>query len=641
MATRITRRDFLNGAAIGTGGMLLLGCGNDVVPPTKSLLASATKFSPPDPSVYYPPTLTGMRGSHKGSFEVAHALAWGGKKPSHYEYLDEHYDLVVVGAGMSGLAAAHFYRKKMGPDARILLLDNHDDFGGHAKRNEFHHNGRMMLSLGGAQNLESPSSYSDEAKGLLNDIGIDDDFLEVMDTNTPDNLMLAGRLKAANGIAIPGPNGHQAIGGNWTSTTYGGQNYEAVVRELPITKSEQDILIDFFGGKQDFLDGLSLSEKWDYINSVSYNHYLLDKVELDEETLPLMNSTILHLTGLSGWNLTVLEAIKSGASGIKSMGWLGKAAAVIGGARLDGLQTEMFPDGNASIARLLVHKLIPQVAPEMQGPQDVAISKFDYKALDKKNQATRLRLNSTVVGVREIDSALVQVDYVQEEKALRVTADHCVLACYNSLIPHLCPEMPLTQKEGLGYGVKTPFVYANVLLENGLAYSELGATLFQCPYDRFQWVSTAPSMTVGGYEPPRGPEDPMVVFMMHSPLPLEVPKEKISGRDQLRLGRHKVYGTPFASYEQQIRDQLQSLLGKHGFNHETDIRAITVNRIPHGYAYPYLALDDPEWEEGQAPHEIGRAQFGRISIANTDSEAIALMDAAFDAAWRAVEEQTG
>jgi len=240
--------------------------------------------------------------------------------------------------------------------------------------------------------------------------------------------------------------------------------------------------------------------------------------------------------------------------------------------------------------------------------------------------------------VREVNGKRVEVDYVQQQNPLRITADHCVLACYNSLIPHLCPEMPEPQKQGLSYGVKTPFVYANVLLENGRAYSELAATLFQCPYDPFQWVSTAPSMSIGGYEPPRGPDDPMVVFMMHSPM--TEPEQPISARGQLRIGRHKIYSTPFSRYEQQIRDQLQSLLGKHGFNHETDIRAITVNRIPHGYAYAYLALDDPEWPEGQAPHEIGRAQFGRISIANTDSEAIALMDAAFDAAWRAVQEQT-
>ena len=300
----------------------------------------------------------------------------------------------------------------------------------------------------------------------------------------------------------------------------------------------------------------------------------------------------------------------------------------------------MFPDGNASVARLLVQKLIPGVAPNMKGPEDVTITHFDYSALDRENQNTRMRLNSTVVGAREVDDKRVEVDYVQQGKPLQISADHCVLACYNGLIPHLCPQMSEPQKEGLAYGVKTPFVYANVLLENGHAYSELGATLFQCPYDPFQWVSTAPSMTIGGYEPPRGPDDPMVVFMMHSPMTLTAPQGKISGRDQMRLGRTKIYSTPFASYEQQIREQLQSLLGKHGFDHERDIRAITVNRIPHGYAYPYLTLDDPEWEEGKAPHEIGRAQFGRISVANTDSEAIALMDAAFDAAWRAVEEQT-
>jgi spermidine dehydrogenase len=639
MAVRVTRRDFVNGVAIGTGGILLQACGGDTDPAAMSSPASPTVFSPPEPSAYYPPTLTGMRGSHEGSFEVAHALAWRGEKPDNYQALDDHYDLVVVGAGMSGLAAAWFYRKKMGPDTRILLLDNHDDFGGHAKRNEFHHDGRMMLSLGGAQNLESPSSYSQPAADLMNDIGIDDDFIAAMNINTPDDYALAGNLNANNGVALPGPNGHLTVSGNWMAVMFGGEGYEATVRTLPLPDSEQNTLIALFAGTRDFLDGLSISEKWDYVNSVSYNRFLLDRVGLAEDTIPILNAILIHLAGLSGWHLTVLEAIGSGASGIRALGWMGKAAASLGGAFLDSLiEVRMFPDGNASVARLLVQKLIPGVAPHMKGPEDVAIARFDYSALDRVNQDTRVRLNSTVVGVREVDRKRVEVDYVQEGNAWRITADHCVLACYNNLIPHLCPEMSESQKQGLSYGVKTPFVYANVLLKNGRAFSELGATFFQCPYDPFQWVSTAPNMTVGGYEPPRGPDDPMVMFMMHSPM--TEAEQPTSARDQLRVGRHKIYSTPFASYEQQIRDQLQSLLGKHGFNHETDILAITVNRIPHGYAYSYLGLDDPKWEEGQAPHEIGRAQFGRISIANTDSEALALMDAAFDAAWRAVEEQT-
>ena len=639
MTRRIKRRDFLNGAAIGTGGLLLAGCNRGPITDEPMSVETPRPFSPPGTSDYYPPTLTGMRGSHEGSYEVAHELAWRGNKPERYEALNEHYDLIVVGAGMSGLAAARYYQQKMGDDARILILDNHDDFGGHAKRNEFHQDGRMMLSLGGAQNIEALSHYSDAARGLMEDIGIDDDFIDFMDRQTPEDLFLAGKLQADNGIAMPGADGHVTVGGNWLAAMFGGKDYEKSVRALPLPEGEQDKLINFFAGHQDCLDDLSLSEKWEYINTTSYNRYLVDKVGLDESTLPIMNAILIHLNGVSGWNLTVLEGLTLGGTGIKSMGWVGKATAMLAEVTLSKLlSVDMFPDGNASVARLLVQKLIPAVAPDMQGREDVVITRFNYGALDRETNTTRLRLNSTAVGVRNSDNQ-VEVDYVQQGKAQRVTADHCVLACYNALIPHLCPEMPDTQKEGLSYGVKTPFVYANVQLENGRAYSKLDATLFQCPYDPFQWVSTAPTVAVGGYEPPRGPDDPMVVFMMHSPM--TGPEQSASCRDQLRRARHQIYSTAYADYEQQIRQQLQSILGKHGFNHETDIRAITVNRIPHGYAYVYLGLYDPKWEEGQAPHEIGRAQFGRISIANTDSEATPLMNLAFDAAWRAVEEQTG
>ncbi len=130
----------------------------------------------------------------------------------------------------------------------------------------------------------------------------------------------------------------------------------------------------------------------------------------------------------------------------------------------------------------------------------------------------------------------------------------------------------------------------------------------------------------------------MVVLMMANPTPRPAKNEPL--RDLLRVGRMSIYTTSFEVYEQQIRDQLQSLLGQHGFDHETEIRAITVNRWPHGYAYWYMMLDDPEWPEGEAPHEIGRAKFGRISIANSDSHAMPYMDAAIEAGWRAVAEQT-
>ena len=634
MATQITRRDLLNGMAISAVGAMLPAYAGE----PKVRLDSSMR--PGGPSTYYPPTLTGMRGSHAGSFEVAHALAWQGQKPDTYESLDEHYDLVVVGAGMSGLAAAWYYLKKAGPEARVLVLDNHDDFGGHAKRNEFHHKDRMILSLGGAQNLDNPSNYGDIAGSLLIDLGIDEAAIAKMAANTPDDYVLGGKLGGDVGLTVPDGDEHLTIGGHWLKFFHGRGDYQAGVRDLPIPEEQKDKLVAFFGGEKDFLDDLSLTKKWDYVNNTSYNQFLVDRVGLSVDTIPILNAHLLILNGPSGWNHTVLEGILAGSPGLRAMGWLADFVDSIGAMLLDELAGDirMFPDGNASVARLLVQKMIPDVAPNMKGFEDVAIARFNYGALDQADQSTRIRLNSTVVGVREVDD-YVQIDYVQQGKPLRITANHCVLACYNNLIPALCPEMSDAQKSGLGYGVRVPFVYANILLENGRAFSELGVQITQCPYDPFQWVSAAPTVTSGGYEPPRGPDDPMVVFMMASPTPADGTEG--TTRDLLRLGRHKIYASTFDDYEQQIREQLQKMLGKHGFNHEADIKAITVNRIPHGYAYWYQGLDDPEWEEGQAPHEIGRQQFGRISIANTDSEVTPLMNAAFDAAHRAVEEQTG
>ena len=213
-----------------------------------------------------------------------------------------------------------------------------------------------------------------------------------------------------------------------------------------------------------------------------------------------------------------------------------------------------------------------------------------------------------------------------------------MLACYNGAIPYICPQLPESQKEALRYGVKVPLVMTNVLVGNGHAFSKLGVGQVTCPDDPYVVVTVPPPTTTGGYQPPRGPDDPMVIYMLG--VPSVEPTGKETSRELLTIARHKVYATTFDTYEQEIRDQLQGLLGEHGFNHETDIKAITVNRWPHGYAYEYMSLDDPKWAEGHAPHEIGRAQFGRISIANSDSEARAYLDAAIDSGWRAVAEQT-
>ena len=621
MKYKITRRDFMNGVAVSTAATLLT---------PYELMAQA----PPGlTSVDYPPTLTGMRGNHPGSFEVSHALAWGGEKPVAHLKLAEHYDLVIVGAGVSGLAAARFYQKRMGSDARILLLDNHDDFGGHAKRNEFHEGGRMLLGVGGSVNLENPGDYSEMAKGILDELGID---LEAMKTNIGEFSILSSDTGTA--LAFPGAEGHVAVVGKWSEFMLGIGDYESAVRALPMPEAEQDKLIELFSGEVDYLSDLSLSEKQSYVESVSYGQFLTERVGLARETVSIFYPVPKLIYGPAGLRVSVMEAFYLGCPGVQGMSWLSELAEQLVAAITSPDQSSLyFPDGNASVARLLVHKLIPTVAPDTKGFEDIAISRFDYGALDRADQAVRLRLNSTVVGVQETSNNTVVVDYVQDGSAVSVTGDHCVLACYNGAIPYLCPDLPESQKEALNYGVKVPLVWTNVVLENGHAWSKLGVGSVSCPDDPYVVMTVAPPTTTGGHQPPRGPDDPMVVFL------LGVPDLTVTGtensRELCRMARHKVYATNFDTYEQEIRDQLQGVLGEYGFHHETDIRAITVNRWPHGYAYEYMSLDDPEWPEGLAPHEIGRAQFGRISIANSDSEAYAYLDAAIDAGWRAVEEQ--
>ena len=625
MGRPITRRDFFNGASLALGGAAL----SSVFPALAAEevpSANGKVFAPEQDPSYYPPALMGMRGNHDGSYTYAHELRDGvfWEDAGRLESTAESYDLVVVGGGISGLAAAYFFRKHAGAAARVLILDNHDDFGGHAKRNEFRVRNRLLLSNGGTQSIENPSAYSAVASGLLKELGIEvKRFYKDYDQKLYSNLGTAcffDRETFGEDRLVPG---------------VGSLPWKEFLAKTPLSEVARRDIERLYTEKTDYMAGFSQAQKRARLGKMSYADFLTKVCRASPEVLPFFQSYTNDLFAVG------IEAISALACYLNPDDY---GAMIYAG--FDGLGLEQpakeepyifhFPDGNASVARLLVRSLI---AGSLGGNtmEDVVTARADYGRLDREGSAVRIRLNSTVVRARNSGAPgsgrEVEVAYERGGKLQSIKAKACVLACYNMMIPYLCPELPDEQKEALRYGVKEPLVYTHVAIRNWTSFQRLGIRNIVAPGSYHTYVALDFPVSIGEYEFPKEPQEPMVLFMLRTPCKAGLPR-----RDQYRMGRFELTQTPFSTFERNIRDQLQRMLGAQGFEAARDIEGITVNRWAHGYAYEYNSFSDPEWPEEKVPCVVARKQFGRISIANSDAAASAYTNAAIDQAYRAVNE---
>jgi spermidine dehydrogenase len=610
MKNKVTRRDFLNGTQVAIGASL-------VSPWSEVFGANPENFELGED--YYPPASLGPRGSHEGSWETMHArvsgATWARTSP------EEEYDLVVVGAGISGLSAAHFYRQAR-PGAKILILDNHDDFGGHAKRNEFDVNGETRIAYGGTESIDTPSTYTEVSKDLLSDIGVNvQRFYDYYDQE------LYSSMDLAYAIAYD----QATYGQEKLVTGYGSIPWEEFAAQTPMNDRAKADLVRAFTEERDYLPGMTRAEKAEVLSNMSYRDYLKNYVKVDEQVLEMYQR----------WGMSYFCVGMDEVPAISIQGYTD-------GGGLPGLQYTMprtgsrgnepyifhFPDGNASVARLLVRKLIPEALPG-ETMEDSVTARIDYPKLDQAGSPVKIRLNSTVVDAGHTAlSDAVDITYVHHGDAHTVRAARCVLACYNSAIPYICTELPEEQKEGLAYNIKVPLTYTKVMVRNWQSFAELGVKYVFYTNDFYKQVELDYPVSIGDYKFSSAPDQPMVLHMCHVPY-----FGDIKGPEQWRAGRRQMLSTPFPVYEDHVRDQLDQALSGARFDGEKDILGITVNRWAHGYSYG----PNPTWEpkyasEEDKPWVKGRKQFGRITIANSDAGAASNTNSAILQAHRAVQE---
>ena len=625
--SKITRRDFVNGT--------LMAAGSTILPAEASAYAAMASLTPD----YYPPARTGLRGSHPGSNDAAHARAWTGQTDwGATEELSEEYDLVVVGGGLSGLAAGYFYLREHGRDKKVLILDNHDDFGGHAKRNEHTVNGRLVLGQGGSESIEGTRELGPTVSQLLDELGVDlNRFDSAYDTDfykrhglgvaTFFNERVFGENKLVPHPFCDYPGFIQGLMRPRIAV-------EEAVRQTPLSDSGKEQLLRIYKGGQHELKVPKEKYK-EYAESTLWFDYLKDTLGVDDPlVLRMARHTAMDYEGHGTDVVSIMDAIASGCIGgnpydawpdVLPKGWY-QAYVDEGGPTytVEDPFIHHFPDGNATIARTLVKRMVPSVGPG-NNVEEIVLSKFNYDELDKPGNAARIRLNSTAVNVQhegEPGSSDVRVMYIRGGKSYQVKARGVVLACYNMMIPHIVPDLPEEQDAALRTLSKVALQYTTVGVSNWRAMKEQGIGLAMCPGNIHQVVGMDYPVSMGGYEYTKTPDDPCVLHLRCCPV-TGTPGEPL--REQLKEARYKMLSMTFDDYEEELREHLGGLLPKPLFDFDRDVASISINRWAHAYNLGNTG-------------GVGRRQFGRIAIANSDAAASSLMQTAVQEAWRAVKE---
>ncbi len=645
MGREITRRDFLDGVMIGTGAVLAGGWLTACEPssperaPATSTAPSAT--GPADTgSASYPPAQTGFAGQSETASVIPHQLRDGTfwASTGSPEATGETYDLVVVGAGISGLASAYFFAREH-PSATILILDADRDIGGHARRNEFAdvagRPGGLLVGYGGSESMQSPALYSPAAKELIEDLGID---VEKFRRYYHGEFWPSDRLYVFD---------EELWGRDHVSRRRAGEPPARWVEQLPIAEQAKRDLVMLFEDPPDWMPGLGDAEKKRRLSTMSYSGFLREVAHVHEDAV-----RFLYNHGSDAWGLGIdgIGAVDVWPyfPGFSGMGMDDSEPSKWNSPSTQRLWFDEepyiyhFPGGNSTIARLVLRNMNPQAVPG-RSIEDEVLARVDYGLLDDAGQRVRVRLESPVVKVENIASGVsgpgVEITYAHGGSLRTVRSSSAVMACWYTMLPYVVEGLPVEQRTAAQAMDRVPLLYTSVQLRSRKAFEELdvwGGHVAGPGTDWTDFYLDYP-VSIGRYEYPLDLAEPGIVLVHGAPTMPGLPP-----REGAVAGRRALAQTSFADLERSLRSLLDRALGPGGFDAAEDIQAITINRWAHGYTWEYsLPWDAEFYPQGPLPGQIASRRFGQIAFANTDRYGAAYADLAIDAAHDAIDDLKG
>lgn len=595
----ITRRDFLNSSLLASGGLLL-----GPASPAQLLARRASQSAD-----YGREDWTGYggvgdyansNGNTQAVLEAGHRIRDGEfeSPPASVVETGELYDCVVIGGGISGLAAALIFQRQAGEGKACLVLDNHPIFGGEAKRNEFLVDGHRLIGHQGSAlfQVNYPNSFIER---FYRSIGLKVPRLEYQkwrssepEIRLPNTPYIGGapygfyfgsKFGYAKGVWLPDPWGKKLEG-------------------APISaKAREELLRTQDPGSPAQVPkyrGDAISRRLD---TITLEQHLMEKHGISRETVR-----------------TFLTPDEGGGFGLGPDALSGYTAYAFDafGPTLDE-DNQMFPDGNSGIARLIVKTMIPESIAGEHSLEQVCRNNINFAALDHAGAAVRIRLDSTAIWVKHdgdpAKSECVTILYTRGDKIYRVRTRSVVMAGGSWTTKHIVRDLPEDRKQAYAQFYRSPCMMANIAVRNWRFLYKMGISGCQWFEGLGSFLQVHKLALCGTDQPTIGPDSPIVLT-----LKVLYSRPGHTAEEQGHLGRAEMISTPFREYEKQIRQQFTDMFAPSGFDAGRDIAGIILNRWGHAYASPapgfYFGRDGKP-----APGDVLRsAPFGRIAFANVD-----------------------